>query len=145
MSANAHKAEYPEYVDTTEGVEGEPSLVKRILLIDEQAHVLRVIRMNLDRHGFIVDLGLNSENALLLMREQRYDALIMTSDLPDLTTRQLCDTAARYCCATVPLILVIGSRDDEWIDHSSGVERLETPVSLRCIETRLQEVFGTAG
>jgi len=142
MSANAHKLEYPDYTDSSDDEQDKSSPVRRILLVDEQAHVLRVIRLNLDRHGYAVDTALNSENALLLVKEHHYDVLIMTSDMPDMSIRQLCDNAARNCVTCMPLILVKRASGDDWIDDSSVVERLGTPVSLRWIVTRLDEMFG---
>gem|GEM_PF-1186798 len=142
MSANAQKVQYPGYSDSPDDEQGESSPVRRILLVDEQAHVLRVIRLNLDRHGYAVDTALNSENALLLIKKHHYDVLIMTSDMPDMSIRQLCDNAARNCHTSMPLILVNDARDDDWIDGSSVVERLGTPVSLRWIVARLDDMFG---
>lgn len=142
MSASAQKAVQLERIDS-EGVVREGSSSKRrILLVDEQAHVLRVMRLNLDRLGYLVDTAVNSENALLLLRKHRYDALIMTSDMPDMSTQQLCENATRDCGTTVPLMLISGGGDDSWVDASSIVERLDKPVSLRWIVARLGEVFG---
>jgi DNA-binding response OmpR family regulator len=117
---------------------------RKVLLIDEQAHVLRVIRLNLDRHGYEVEMAVSSENALNMVQENQYDAVIITSDLPDMSTQQLCELielkAGRHC----PLTLVGADENDGWINSLLSAERLEKPVSLRWIVARLSNAFGDA-
>lgn len=115
---------------------------RRILLVDEEAHVLRVMRLNLDRHGYEVDTALSSEAALQLLREQPYDVLIMSGEMPDMSARHLCESAALQLGEAVPLMLIMASDEDTWIDELSFVERLDKPVSLRWVVARLSETFG---
>jgi CheY-like chemotaxis protein len=115
---------------------------RRILLVDEEAHVLRVMRLNLDRHGYEVDTALSSEAALQLLREQRYDVLIMSGEMPDMSAHQLCKSAAYQLDTEVPLILIMACDGDGWIDDLPFVERLDEPLSLRWIVARLSESFG---
>ena len=115
---------------------------RHILLVDEEAHVLRVMRLNLDRHGYEVDTALSSEAALQLLRAQPYDVLIVSGEMPDMSARQLCESAADQFGAAVPLMLVMACDGDNWIDELSFVERLDKPVSLRWIVARLSETFG---
>lgn len=115
---------------------------RRILLVDEEAHVLRVMRLNLDRHGYEVDTALSSEAALQLLREQSYDVLIMSGEMPDMSAQQLCESAASQTDSAVPLMLIMTRTGDDWIDELEFVERIEKPVSLRWIVARLSETFG---
>jgi len=142
MSANAQN-----FVPPSSGAEQAAPTVdtvrqRRILLVDEEAHVLRVMRLNLDRHGYEVDTALSSEAALQLLREQTYDVLIMSGEMPDMCAQQLCESAAAQLSTAVPLMLIIARDDDSWIDGVSYVERLDKPVSLRWIVARLSETFG---
>lgn len=142
MSASAQKAMYQDDPDEANVGHSESAAQRKVLLVDEQAHILRVMRLNLDRHGYEVDMALCSENALSLIRENQYDVLIITSDLPDMTAKTLCENLEQQLVSNRPLILV-GAREDEiWLESSAAAERLDIPVSLRWIVARLSEAFG---
>ncbi len=127
--------------------------VPRILLVDEQAHVLRVIRLNLERCGYLVDAVLSADLALQHVREHRYDAVIMTSDLPDMTSGQLCERTQVVLEShdpdlQRPLILVGRDEGVEWTSVIENREPLIRPVSLKLILARLGthfESFACAG
>ncbi len=142
MSASAQKAMYQDDPDIHNVVHSDSQVVRKVLLVDEQAHILRVLRLNLDRQGYEVDMALNSENALFMMREHSYDVLIITSDLPDMSARQLCENLEQQLVNNNPLVLVGAREDDAWLESSSTAERLDVPVSLRWIVARLSEAFG---
>lgn len=142
MSANAQNSlTQPECAEETAQVVRDVQQ-RRILLVDEEAHVLRVMRLNLDRHGYEVDTALSSEAALQLLREQTYDVLIVSGEMPDMSAQQLCSSAASQLEASVQLMLIMASPGDYWVDELAFVERLEKPVSLRWIVGRLSEAFG---
>ena len=124
--------------------------VPRILLVDEQAHVLRVIRLNLERCGYLVDAVLSADLALQHMREHRYDAVIMTSELPDMTSGQLCDQIQILLDADTlnvqrPLLLVGRDEGVEWTSDVENREALSQPVSLKLILARLGAHFEDSG
>ncbi len=117
---------------------GVAEVVRRILLVDEQAHVLRVIRLNLERCGYQVDAVLSAEMAFQHVRVHRYDAVIMTSDLPDMTSGQLCDQTQVLLDghgpdSQRPLILVGRDEGVEWASEMDNREPLSRPVSLKLI------------
>lgn len=133
----------PENID---GHAGVSKVVRRILLVDEQAHVLRVIRLNLERSGYRVDAVLSSDLALQQVRLHRYDALIMTSDLPDMTSGQLCEQTkvlldGRDSGSPMPLMLVGHDEGVAWSDEADNREPLNRPVSLKLILARLDRYF----
>lgn len=145
MSTNAarpvpsREADLPD--NEAVGTAGKP----RILLVDEQAHVLRVMRMNLDRQGYDVESAQHAETVLEQMGKSRFDALIMTSAVPGTGTQQLINSAMRLCNEVHPLVLVTCDDTGEWIDDVDYIERLDDPISLRRIVSRLGEAFGQSG
>lgn len=125
---------------------GELAL-KRVLLVDDQAHVLRVMKLTLDRNGYEVDTALNGEVALQLLTEHRYDAVVTDSDMPHMDGRTLCEHIHQQHLDETPFILVVGSDEPEptelnWIDEFDNTERMDKPVSLRWLVARLSEYFG---
>ena len=118
--------------------------LKRILLVDDEAHVLRVMRLSLDRNGYEVDTALDGEVALRMLREQRYAALVVGAEFAP-GGRGLCESIAGLFGTDAPLMLVLDEEGDEersWAAAAPGVERVERPLSLRWIVARLNEYFG---
>jgi len=142
MSASAQKVVYQDVHELTDVVHSECQSPRKVLLVDEQAHILRVVRLNLDRHGYAVDMAMSSENALHMVQQNRYDVVIITSDLPDMSAQQLCELFEQKTSPKSPLTLVGIADGDSWINSSAFVERLEKPVSLRWIVARLSHAFG---
>ena len=123
--------------------------MKRILLVDDEAHVLRVMKLSLERNGYDVDTALSGDVALSMMREQGYHALITDSDMPKMSSQHLCKTVrTRHGDSILIFVIDSASADDpvseqlDWIKSEVNMEALEKPVSLRWIVARLNEYFG---
>ncbi len=142
MRASAQKDQYVVPVQSDDAINSASVLARRVLLVDEQAHVLRVMRVNLDRHGYEVDTALSASNALQLLREQAYDALIVTSSVPDMSGRELYEMATQKSENSLQLVLICANDDNQWIDSSTIAEQLDRPISLRWVVARLGEIFG---
>lgn len=122
------------------------SNMKRILLVDDEAHVLRVIKLSLDRNGFEVDTALSAEIALKMLRETEFDVVITDIDMPVMNGKELCETVARDFGADAPFAVVVTNAIDEeakqWVANLSKTELVEKPMSLRWLVARLNEYFG---
>lgn len=120
--------------------------MKKILLVDDQAHVLRVIKLSLDRNGYEVDTALTGEIALRMMAESHYDVLIADSSMPTMSGTQLCEAVYRDFDERLPLMFVVADEIDKdlvnWTRDYPSVEFLEKPMSLRWLVARLNEFFG---
>ena len=133
---------------TEQAVSSVPQM-KRILLVDDEAHVLRVMKLSLERNGYDVDTALSGDVALSMLREQDYLALITDSDMPKMSARHLCKTVrSRHGDSILIFVIVSTASDDavpeqlDWIKSEVNMEALEKPISLRWIVARLNEFFG---
>ena len=146
MSASAQKITFDMESDAMDirQSSGSPDRY-RVLLVDEQAHVLRVLRMNLDRQGYDIDTATNSEEALTQLRQGKTDVMIITSDLPDMNARRLCEKAEVYQSANSILVLVGAPNIGGWIESSAVAEPMQSPLSLRWVVSRMNDFFGVAG
>lgn len=121
-------------------------VMKRILLVDNQAHVLRVMKSTLDRNGYEVDTALSGDVALGMLRTEQYDVLIADSGLEKFNGQQLIDTISEQFKARAPAMFLVTDKEneglDEWSDKHSRTECLEKPISLRYLVGRLNELFG---
>jgi two-component system phosphate regulon response regulator PhoB len=57
---------------------------KRILVVDDEAPILDLLRDTLTAEGYEVDVAATSEAALALVRESIYDAALLDFNLPDM-------------------------------------------------------------
>lgn len=118
---------------------------RKVLLVEEQAHVVRVIRHNLERCGFQVDSADTTNGAMQLMMTCTYEALILTGERPAMHIRELCQRGSELLAVPVqaldPLMLVSCSEEDDLSDVLPGFERLGQPVSLKRIVERLREAL----
>ena len=97
---------------------------RRILIADDQRHVLRVMSQALERQGYQVEGVLNGELALKRVREQHPDVLITDIEMPRMTGEELC----RQIQAEMPdrefLIFVITSRTE--LEHREWSSSIDT-------------------
>jgi len=129
--------------------------MKRVLLVDDQAHVLRVVKLSLDRHGYEVDTALDAATALNMFREAPYDVVISSSHMPDVSGAQLSTMLLEEFASNGPLLLVVdnaaGSCETSLTLHDQrragevsthdGFELVDGPLSLRWLVLRLSEHF----
>lgn len=146
MVANLRQSDYEKLsADVTRGrVEHG---MKRILLVDNQAHVLRVMKLTLDRNGYEVDTALSGDVALRMLREASYDVLITDSGLEKLNGQQLIDTISEQFRSRAPAMFLVTDENagelEQWCEKVDRTECLEKPISLRYLVGRLNELFGT--
>ena len=120
--------------------------MKRILLVDNQAHVLRVMKLSLDRNGYEVDTALSADVALGMLRKQKYDVLITDNSLSKMDGQQLIDTIADQFQSRAPIMFLVTESNiellEQWCSTIDRTECMEKPISLRYLVGRLNELFG---
>lgn len=109
--------------------------MKRILIVDDEPMILRVLRVSLEDRGYDVMSAQNGEQALEKIETFLPDAVVTDIDMPRMTGRQLC-TALRQCFSAkqLPIFVVTAKTAVEHRDWSSLIENLhflEKPVSIR--------------
>ena len=118
---------------------------RRILLVDDEPHVLRVLRLALEREGYAVDSASDGHAALACMARQLPDVLISDIQMDGMDGRTLCPLARSTYPDHPFLILVMTSMTalDEraWARALSNTEFLEKPLSPRQLVARLARHF----
>lgn len=121
---------------------------KTILIVDDEPHVIRVLRLTLEREGYEVDTANNGVQALEKMTAQLPDVLITDLQMPKASGRILCETACTRFPQSELLIIVMTSMtavdERNWISAYKGIEFLEKPISPRQLVSRLAAYFNHA-
>jgi len=118
---------------------------RRILIVDDEAHVIRVLRLVLEREGYQVEGAADGFEALDKMQTRRPDVMVSDIQMDGMNGRELCHAARERYPDEPFLILVMtsmtASGEREWVRKLKNVEFLEKPLSPRQLSTRLAAHF----
>ena len=109
--------------------------MNRIVIADDEPHVLRVLKLSLEREGYTVVVCANGREALELIEQEAPDILITDIHMPLMTGEELCRSIQRNMPERKFQIIVLTSRTEiehrEWSREISNLQFLEKPVSIR--------------
>jgi chemosensory pili system protein ChpA (sensor histidine kinase/response regulator) len=121
---------------------------KRILIVDDEAVVVRVLKLVLERSGYEVESSSNGEAALERILEQAPDVLITDIEMPRMTGEELCKRIhERFPNRDYPIFVVTSVTAMEHRIWSSEIPKLvflEKPVSARKLLEALTEYFSAS-
>ena len=119
--------------------------MKRILIVDDEPHVIRVMRLSLERAGYQVFEAGNGEIALQRIAESMPDVMITDIDMPRMTGEQLCREIQRSMPERSFRIYVLTARAElehrTWSAELPNLDFMEKPVSIRKLLARLEAYF----
>ena len=118
---------------------------RTILIVDDEAHVIRVLRLMLERSGYTVISASDGNEALVKMAERRPDAMVSDIQMAGMGGRELCQTTRALYPDEPFLILVMTSMtaadEREWVRKLNNIDFLEKPLSPRQLVARLAAAF----
>ncbi len=119
--------------------------MKRILIADDEPHLIRVLQLGLEKAGYSVSAVTNGERALEQIREKAPHVLITDIEMPRMNGEQLCRSLEKETPDPNFLIIVVTSHPEEshraWSSEIPGVKFLEKPLSLRTLRAMLDAHF----
>lgn len=122
--------------------------MKRILIVDDEPHVIRVLKLSLRPHGYEVESVSDPREAMVKLKSFAPDVLITDIQMPGLTGRELCERIHAEMPQRDFLILVMtamAARENrEWVSRLPNTEFLEKPLSPRSLVARLEVYFAVA-
>lgn len=119
--------------------------MKRILIVDDEPHVIRVLRMALEQNGYLIDDAANGIQALEYLGKQHPDLMISDIDMPRMNGKELCLEIHRTIPNRVFSIFILTARAERehrvWAGDIPNMEFMEKPVSIRKLVTKLNDFF----
>jgi len=119
--------------------------MKKILIADDEPHVLRVLKLSLGKEGYAVDVCANGKEALTRLEQEHPDILITDIQMPHMTGEELCLHIQQHMPNRNFLIFVLTSRTEiehrEWTRDIPNLLFLEKPVSIRTLVEKLDGYF----
>jgi len=119
--------------------------MQQILVVDDEPHVIRILKLSLVRAGYQVDSCANGEQALERLRQSQPDILITDIQMPRMGGRELCQQVRKEFPEQPMLIFVLTSRTEiehrEWSRSLENILFLEKPLSLRKMLSMIKDHF----
>ena len=119
--------------------------MKKILIVDDEPHVLLILKQFLERAGYSVSTALNGEQALARIAEQMPHVLITDVQMPKMGGLELCETITGRHLEPRLLIILMTSRTDRdirvWAESHGHIRIMEKPLSMRRLAAQLSEHF----
>ncbi len=106
-----------------------------LLIVDDQPHIIRIMKSGLGRHGYEVQTAANGQLALDAVRANRPDFIFTDIEMPVMNGMTLCEELHSELGDNIPQILIISGRYDQsmdsWLEQFNGkVHFYEKPVSM---------------
>lgn len=122
---------------------------KKILVADDEPHILRVVKDKLANAGFAVTTAGNGEEAVALARANHPDLVLLDVMMPKMNGFDACRTLrADPAFAGVPILLLTarGQEADRTMGIEAGAtEYITKPFSPRGLLQTVQAHLGLAG
>ena len=119
--------------------------MKRLLVVDDEPHVARVLRVSLAREGWSIEAAQDGADALRAIAANPPDVMITDIQMPGMGGEALChELHARYPTRPFPILVMTSmtARDQRaWAQALGGIEFLEKPVSPRRIAALLAQML----
>lgn len=123
--------------------------MKRILLVDDEPHIIRIMKLGLERAGYTVDVAANGLQALGYLQRCRPDILITDIDMPQMSGKDLCIRIEEEMPDRTFRIVVVTSRaEDEHRVWSGSMDKLtfmEKPISISKLLSGIREDHTESG
>jgi len=122
--------------------------MQRVLIVDDHAPVIRVMRMGLEQAGFEVDTATDGSECLLKLCDGFPDFLVTDVDMPRMDGKQLCLAIEKQFPQRGFPIVVLTSRTElehrDWTTNIDNLAFMEKPVSMRRLVAHIQECLAAA-
>jgi len=118
---------------------------KKILIIEDDADIRNLIRLNLTREGYDVASAEDGEEGLRLARKDQFDLMILDLMLPNMNGLDVCRAVRADEKMRGTGILIVTAKDDE-ADIVTGLELgaddyLVKPFNVRVLTARVRAVL----
>ena len=122
--------------------------MKRVMIVDDHAPVIRVLRMGIEEAGYEVDTASNGSECLVRLCDGLPDFLVTDIDMPRMNGRELCEAIEKqFPERRFPIVVLTSRTELEHRDWTRGIDNLtfmEKPVSVRRLIALINESLAGA-
>src|SRR5699024_12813789 len=100
----------------------------KILVVDDEERIRRLIRMYLEREDFIIEEAENGKIALDLALNNDYDLILLDIMMPEMDGIEVCEALRKEKTTPIIMLTAKGEEANREIGRASCRERVETRV-----------------
>ncbi|MCD8036906.1 MAG: response regulator transcription factor [Clostridiales bacterium] len=120
-------------------------MANKILVVDDEKLIVKGIKFSLEQDGMIVDAAYDGEEALDLIKKNKYDLAILDLMLPKIDGLQVCSEVREF--SQMPIIMVTAKGED--MDKIMGLEYgaddyMTKPFNILELKARIKAVLRRA-
>lgn len=116
----------------------------KFLLVEDDLDIAENVIQYCERHGFLSDYAMTGEVAIALLRENRYDAVVLDVTLPGMNGFEVCTEIRKQLRSKVPVIMLTARtmlRDkmdgfeagaDDYLTKPFNIEELRLRLTALC-------------
>lgn len=120
--------------------------MKKVLLVDDEQHVLRVMQIALARYGYSVSTALDGVEGMQKYNSEHPDAIIVDIDMPRMNGRELCTAILKENPhPDCKIFISTGSALCDlrsWAQQFEQIKFMEKPISIRRVADSLAQHLG---
>ncbi len=118
---------------------------KRILVVDDEPHILFILEKELLKHGCIIDKAESGADAIKLLKEREYDIMILDIMMPAMSGIEVCQwIKSNPKTESKPIVILSADQDERDKDKciSLGVsDYITKPFRPKDIAARIKEIL----
>jgi DNA-binding response OmpR family regulator len=119
---------------------------KKILVVEDEAQIVRLVRAYLEQAGFAVSVARDGEEGLLRFRQERPDLVILDLMLPKMDGLDLCRAMRKIADTPIIMLTARSEEADKLIGLELGADDYITkPFSPRELVARVRVVLRRIG
>ena len=121
-------------------------MTKKILVVEDEAQIVRLVRAYLEQAGFMVAVARDGEEGLLRFRQERPDLVVLDLMLPKMDGLDLCRAMRKIADTPIIMLTARSEETDKLIGLELGADDYITkPFSPRELVARVRVVLRRAG
>ena len=118
---------------------------KKVLIVDDEEHIRELIKFNLKKEGYDTEVAINGVEALNIIREIKFDLILLDLMLPEIDGLEVCKEIRRNEETSDIPVMMITAKGEEF-DKVLGLELgaddyITKPFSLRELMARVKALL----
>ena len=118
---------------------------KKVLIVDDEEHIRELIKFNLKKEGYDTEVAVNGTEALKIIRENKFDLILLDLMLPEIDGLEVCKEIRRNEETSDIPVMMITAKGEEF-DKVLGLELgaddyITKPFSIRELMARVKALL----
>lgn len=119
---------------------------KKVLVVDDEERIRRLLRMYLERDNFIVEEAEDGKSALKLALENDYDVILLDIMMPEMDGIQVCEEVRKEKMTPIIMLTAKGEESNRVQGFEAGADDyIVKPFSPREVVLRIKAVLRRTG